>query len=161
MKLTPKIHKALEELAKSLPPVHRVTPDGEFMMVKKSKSLLWEELTEEQRKTVKEEPDQPIYKNKVEKSKGNVLFYRKSRYIMSWREPIRVNHLVLLTIEFKKGGMEAVEKYAKYVNEMTIKSLEQQRINAKRNEIQREQNIEAGAAESVAERLKHTQELGS
>lgn len=133
-KLTPKIYKAIEELAKALPPVHRVNTDGEFLMIAKSKSLLWEELTEAQRKGKTKEPDQPIYKNKVEKAKGNVLFYRASRYILSWREPIKVNHLVLLTAEFKKGGQKAVEKYAKYVNEMTIKSLEQQRLKTKIHE---------------------------
>lgn len=67
---------------------------------------------------------------------------------MNWKEPIKVNHEVLLVAEFKKGGLTAVQKYAKYVNEMTIKSLEQQRLNNIRNGIE---NTKTESTENTTE----------
>lgn len=148
MKLTPSIYNSIKELAISLPAVHRVDTNGNFLYQHKSKSMLWDELSEEQKKKATKGEDTPIYKNKAEKAKGNVLFYKPCRYIMNWKEPIKVNHEVLLVIEFKKGGLTAVQKYAKYVNEMTIKSLEQQRLNNIKNGIE---NTQTGPSENTTE----------
>lgn len=103
-KITPQIHKEIEESAKVLPPLVRLNKDGSDRMRAVTKTYKGSELP-------------PDYK-----PRPGVKFDSSKNYFVNIQEPVYVNHKVEMINEFWKGGEPAVKNYINKVVEISKKN---------------------------------------
>lgn len=95
-KLTPHVHKLIEQLAGTLPPLQRISDQGKPLSRQLTKQVKGSEVPMNKR---------PDIKN----------FDPSKTYLLRYWEPVRVNHAVNLRAQYEKAGMAGVDAYREKV----------------------------------------------
>ncbi len=105
-RLTPEAYKLIEQLAKTLPPLQRISDQGKPLSRQLTKQVKGSEVPMNRR---------PDIKN----------FDPSKNYLVRYWEPLHVNHAVNLRAQYEKAGMAGVEAYRDKVMSIVNKAIEE------------------------------------
>lgn len=101
-KVTPEIYKEILQIAHGLPMFYRTDKSGKTVYTTKTEVKKWEDLTEDELKQALKNPN-------IKPGK---------KISISRKEPVLINHVVMLTEYYQAGGRETMDKYIDHCHKL-------------------------------------------
>lgn len=105
-KVTPEIHKEILQIADGLPMFYRTDKSGKTVYSTKTEVKKWEDLTEDELKQALKNPN-------IKPGK---------KISISRKEPVLINHVVMLIEYYQSGGRELMDKYINHCHNLKATS---------------------------------------